>query len=185
MEDMKIALVTGAASGMGKISAKRLAADGVHVAAVDVKTAQKAIDLIKFKYRELPAYYTSQDAMAEGTVNLHDHREGNVERDVDFDLGDTDNGLAEADLIMEEKYNCAEIAQVQSEPHAAIVEYDATREFLTVHASTQVPYYVHKMLAKVLKMNESQIRMIKPFVGGGFGCRTECLNIELICAISS
>jgi 4-hydroxybenzoyl-CoA reductase subunit alpha len=84
---------------------------------------------------------------------------------------------------MEEKYNCAEIAQVQSEPHAAIVEYDSTREFLTVHASTQVPYYVHKMLAKVLKMNESQIRMIKPFVGGGFGCRTECLNIELICAL--
>jgi 4-hydroxybenzoyl-CoA reductase subunit alpha len=123
--------------------------------------------------------------MAEGTVNLHDHREGNVERDVDFDLGDTDNGLAQADVIMEEKYNCAEIAQVQSEPHAAIAEYDSTREFLTVHASTQVPYYVHKMLAKVLKMNESQIRMIKPFVGGGFGCRTECLNIELICALAA
>ncbi|MAV88683.1 MAG: 4-hydroxybenzoyl-CoA reductase subunit alpha [Rhodospirillaceae bacterium] len=153
------------------------------VAAVDVETAQKAIDLIKFKYKELPAYYTSQDAMAEGAVNLHDHRPGNVERDVDFDLGDTDNGLTEADLIMEEKYNCAEIAQVQSEPHAAIAEYDSTREFLTVHASTQVPYYGHKMLAKVLKMKESQIRMIKPFVGGGFGCRTECLNIELICAL--
>ena len=36
MADIKIALVTGAASGMGRISAKRLAADGVHVAAVDV-----------------------------------------------------------------------------------------------------------------------------------------------------
>ena len=36
MNDLKVALVTGAASGMGRISSKRLAADGVHVAAVDV-----------------------------------------------------------------------------------------------------------------------------------------------------
>ncbi|MGY9001756.1 MAG: 4-hydroxybenzoyl-CoA reductase subunit alpha [Rhodospirillales bacterium] len=153
------------------------------VAAIDVETAQKAIDLIKFKYKKLPAYFTSQDAMKEGAVNIHDHREGNIERDVDFDLGGTDDGLAAADLIMEETYNCAEIAQVQSEPHAAIAEYDQTRDFMTVHASTQVPYYGHKMLAKTLKMEESKVRMIKPFVGGGFGCRTECLNIELICAL--
>ena len=153
------------------------------VAAIDTKTAQKAIELIKFKYKELPAYFTSQEAMAEGSLNIHDHREGNIEREVDFDLGETDTGLATADLIMEETYNCAEVAQVQSEPHAAIAEYDVIRDFMTVHASTQVPYYGHKMLAKTLKMEESKVRMIKPFVGGGFGCRTECLNVELICAL--
>ena len=52
------------------------------VAAIDVETAQKAIDLIKFKYKELPAYFTSQEAMAEGAVYIHDHREGNIEREV-------------------------------------------------------------------------------------------------------
>ena len=150
------------------------------VAAIDAETAEKAIKSIKFKYKELPAYFTSQEAMSEGAINLHDHREGNIEREVDFDLGETDDGLAAADLIIEEIYNCAEIAQVQSEPHAAIAEYDASRDFMTVHASTQVPYYGHKMLAKTLKMDESRVRMIKPFVGGGFGCRTECLNGELI-----
>jgi 4-hydroxybenzoyl-CoA reductase subunit alpha len=54
---------------------------------------------------------------------------------------------------------------------------------MTVHASTQVPYYVHLMLARVLEMDASRIRVVKPFVGGGFGCRTEALNVELITAL--
>ena len=153
------------------------------VAAVDVETAQKAVDLIKFTYKELPAYFTSEDAMAEDAVDLHDHRPGNLERDVNYEIGDVDAGLADADLVMEQVYNCPEICQVQSEPHAAIAEYDVERDYMTVRASTQVPFYVHIMLAKTLKMEQSRIRMIKPHIGGGFGCRTECLNVELICAL--
>ena len=57
------------------------------------------------------------------------------------------------------------------------------RDRLTVHASTQVPYYVHLMLSQILDMDMSRIRVVKPFVGGGFGCRTECLNVELIAAL--
>src|SRR5262249_35975372 len=48
---------------------------------------------------------------------------------------------------------------------------------------TQVPYYVHLMLAQILDMDMSRIRVVKPHVGGGFGCRTECLAIELIAAL--
>ena len=155
------------------------------VVAVDVETAQAAIDVIKFEYKELPGYFKSKEAMAEGAVNLHEHRPGNIEREVDFELGEVDAGLADSDFILEETFNCAEICQVQSEPHAAIAEFDVERQFMTVRASTQVPYYDHLMLAKVLKMDESKIRMIKPFVGGGFGCRTESLNITLICALAA
>jgi 4-hydroxybenzoyl-CoA reductase subunit alpha len=54
---------------------------------------------------------------------------------------------------------------------------------MTVHASTQVPYYVHLMLSQILGMDMSRIRVVKPHVGGGFGCRTETLNIELIAAL--
>ena len=155
------------------------------VVAVDVETAQAAIDVIKFEYKELPGYFKSKEAMAEGAADLHEHRPGNIEREVDFELGEVDAGLAESDFILEETFNCAEICQVQSEPHAAIAEFDVERQFMTVRASTQVPYYDHLMLAKVLKMDESKIRMIKPFVGGGFGCRTESLNITLICALAA
>ena len=153
------------------------------VAAEDVETAQKAIDLIKFEYEELPAYFTSSDAMSENAIDLHDHRPGNIEREVDYEIGDVDSALKDADMVLEETYNCPEICQVQTEPHAAIAEYDAERDYMTVRASTQVPFYVHIMLAKTLKMDQSKIRVIKPHIGGGFGCRTECLNVELMCAL--
>ncbi len=85
--------------------------------------------------------------------------------------------------MREQTYNCAEVCQNQMEMHAAVAHYDAVRDRMTVHASTQVPYYVHLMLAQILGMDMSRIRVVKPHVGGGFGCRTECLNVELIAAL--
>jgi 4-hydroxybenzoyl-CoA reductase subunit alpha len=153
------------------------------VAAVDDATARKAISLIKLKVRELPAYYTAQAALASGAVQLHAKKPGNIERDVLFELGSVEQGFATADLVREGTYNCAEVCQNQMEMHAAVAEYDPGRDRMTVHASTQVPYYVHLMLAQILDMDMSRIRVVKPHVGGGFGCRTETLNIELIAAL--
>jgi 4-hydroxybenzoyl-CoA reductase subunit alpha len=153
------------------------------VAAVDDATARKAIGLIKLKIRELPAYYTADDAMAPDAVNIHAYRPHNIERDVFFELGSVETGFAQADLVREATYNCAEVCQNQMEMHAALAEYDPERGRMTVHASTQVPYYVHLMLAQILDMDMSRIRVIKPHVGGGFGARTETLNVELIAAL--
>ena len=153
------------------------------VAADDDAIAREAIRRIKFKVRELPAYYTAKDALAPGAVLLHDKKPGNLERDVLFELGSTAQGFDEADLLREGTYNCAEVCQNQMEMHAAVAEYDAVRDRMTVHASTQVPYYVHLMLSQILGMEMSRIRVIKPHVGGGFGCRTETLNVELIAAL--
>src|SRR5271169_6121861 len=153
------------------------------VAADDDKTAREALRRIKLKVRELPAYYTAKDALAPGAVALHDKKPGNIERDVLFELGSTEQGFAQADLVREGTYNCAEVCQNQMEMHAAIAEFDAVRERMTVHASTQVPYYVHLSLSQILGLEMSRIRVIKPHVGGGFGCRTETLNIELIAAL--
>ena len=153
------------------------------VAAVDDATAKKALGLIKLKVRELPAYYTARDAMAPGAVTLHERKPNNIERDVLFELGSVEQGFGEADLVREGTYNCAEVCQNQMEMHAAVADYDVERGRMTVHASTQVPYYVHLMLAQILDMDMSRIRVIKPHVGGGFGCRTETLNVELIAAL--
>src|SRR6516165_3500839 len=153
------------------------------VAADDDATAREAIRRIKLKVRELPAYFTAKDALASGALRLHGKKPNNIERDVLFELGSTTDGFAQADLVREATYNCAEVCQNQMEMHAAIAEYDAVRERITVHASTQVPYYVHLMLSQILGMEMSRIRVIKPHVGGGFGCRTEALNIELIAAL--
>ena len=153
------------------------------VAALDDNAAREAIRRIKFRVKELPGYFTSKDALAPGAVQLHEKKPGNIERDVLFELGSVAQGFAEADLVREGTYNCAEVCQNQMEMHAAVAEYDALRDRMTVHASTQVPYYVHLMLAQILGMEMSSIRVIKPHVGGGFGCRTETLNVELIAAL--
>jgi len=153
------------------------------VAAVDDATAREAIRLIKLRVRELPAYYSSQAALASDAIALHEKKKGNIERDVLFELGSVEDGFAEADLVREETYHCPEVCQNQMETHAALAEWDPVRGRMTVHASTQVPYYVHLMLSQILDLEMSRIRVIKPYVGGGFGCRTETLNVELIAAL--
>jgi 4-hydroxybenzoyl-CoA reductase subunit alpha len=153
------------------------------VAAVDDATAKEALRRIKLKVREFPAYHTARQAMAPDAIALHQQRPHNLERDVLFELGDVEAAFAAADLVREGVYNCAEVCQNQMEMHAAIADYDVVRDRMTVHASTQVPYYVHLMLAQILDMDMSRIRVIKPHVGGGFGCRTEALNVELIAAL--
>jgi 4-hydroxybenzoyl-CoA reductase subunit alpha len=54
---------------------------------------------------------------------------------------------------------------------------------LTVQSVSQVGYYLHLMLARCLEMDTSRIRVVKPFVGGGFGARVEVLNFEIITAL--
>ena len=153
------------------------------VAAIDDATAKEALRRIKLKVRELPAYHTSAEAMAPDAIAIHDRKPQNLERDVLFELGDVAAAFASADLVREGTYNCAEVCQNQMEMHAAVADYDVVRDRITVHASTQVPYYVHLMLSQILGMDMSRIRVIKPHVGGGFGCRTETLNVELIAAL--
>lgn len=153
------------------------------VAAVDDATARQALSLIKLKIRELPAYYSVEAATAPSAVQIHKRKPGNIERDIVFAIGDVESGFKKSDLVREVTSNCAEVCQNQMEMHAAIADYDPLRDRLTVHASTQVPYYVHLMLAQILDMDMSRIRVIKPQVGGGFGARSEALNVELIAAL--
>lgn len=153
------------------------------VAAVDEETARRAIALIKLKVRELPAYFKAADARAANAVLLHDNKQGNIEREVHNEFGDTTAGFANADLVREENYECAEVHHAMMEPNAALAAWDTERGHLTLWSVTQVPYYVHLTLARCLRMEAAHIRVIKPFIGGGFGHRTECLNFEVICAL--
>ncbi len=153
------------------------------VAAVDEATAQAALDLIAPELRELPAYVDAADARAADAVSLHADRPGNIERDVHHHFGDVESGFDTADLVREKHYHCAEVCQAQIEPHAALAVFDPTQNRLTLQSVSQVPYYVHRTLARCLKLDSARIRVIKPFVGGGFGSRTECLNIEIIAGL--
>ncbi|HUX73239.1 MAG TPA: 4-hydroxybenzoyl-CoA reductase subunit alpha [Steroidobacteraceae bacterium] len=153
------------------------------VAAVDAATAERALRSIAFEVRELPAYYDADSARAQGAVRLHDDKPGNLERAVHHVFGDPAAGFAAADLVREASCECAEVNHAQMEPHAALAEYEPLTDRLTMQSVSQVPYYLHLMLARCLEMGESQIRVIKPFVGGGFGARVEVLNFEIVTAL--
>jgi 4-hydroxybenzoyl-CoA reductase subunit alpha len=153
------------------------------VAAIDAETAERALALIEFEVRKLPAYYTSEDARAPGAALLHENKVGNLEREVHHEFGDLKAGFAAADLVREDRIRCSEVNHAQIEPHACLAEYDSLGGRLTVQDVSQVGYYLHLTLARCLEMDPSRIRVIKPFVGGGFGARVEVLNFEIITAL--
>jgi 4-hydroxybenzoyl-CoA reductase subunit alpha len=153
------------------------------VAAIDAATAQQALDLIELELRELPAYYTSDEAQAPGAVLLHDDKPGNIERAVHHTFGDVAQGFAQADLVREHRIACAEVNHAQIEQHAALAEYEPATGRLTMQSVSQVGYYLQLMLARCLELDVSRIRVIKPFIGGGFGARVEVLNFEIVTAL--
>jgi 4-hydroxybenzoyl-CoA reductase subunit alpha len=153
------------------------------VAAVDAATAERALELIEVEFRELPAYYSSEAARAPSAVLIHDNKPGNLEREVHHAFGDLTEGFAAADLVREERFSCAEVNHAQIEPHAMLAEYDPLSDRLTVNSVSQVGYYLHLMLARCLGIDASRIRVVKPFIGGGFGARVEVLNFEIANAL--
>ncbi len=153
------------------------------VAAVDAATATRALALIEVEIEPLPAHFTAEEARGPGAVLLHEDKPGNVEREVHHAFGDPEAGFAEADLVQSARFSFAEINHAQMEPHAAVAEWVPGREELIFHSVTQVPFYTHRHLARCLGMDPSHIRLVKPFVGGGFGSRTETLNFEIIAGL--
>ena len=153
------------------------------VAAVDEQTAIRALKLIEVEVRELPAYTTAQEARHIDALAIHDDLPGNLLREQDFELGDVEGGFAGADLVLDGQYACPEINHMQMELNASLAEFDPYRGSLTIKTVTQVPYYLHLMLAQCLGIDPSRVRVIKPFVGGGFGARVEALNFEIVTAL--
>jgi 4-hydroxybenzoyl-CoA reductase subunit alpha len=152
------------------------------VAADDAASAAAALAAVSVDIEPLPAYFDAASARAPDAVLLHLNKPGNLERAVEQDFGDVDVGFAAADLVMERRYHCAELAHGQIELNASVAQWDVERAQLTLHSVTQVPYYLHLMLAQTLGLDSAAIRVVKPFVGGGFGHRVEPLNFEMVTA---
>lgn len=152
------------------------------VAADDRASAEAALAAIVADIAPLSPVFTAQDALAEGAPLLHRDKAGNVEREVAQDFGDVDAGFAAADLVRERRFHYTEVAHGQIERNAAVASFDPERGELTSRSTTQVPYYLHLAIARCLGLDRAQIRITKPFVGGGFGHRVEPLNFEIVAA---
>jgi 4-hydroxybenzoyl-CoA reductase subunit alpha len=153
------------------------------VAALDAETAEQAIKLIRVDYEKLPAYFDARKAMAKNVTPIHADKPDNILRQVHAEFGDVEAGFIAADLVREKSYRFAEVNHAHIEPNATLAEYEAESGRLTIHTTTQVPYYVLRNVSKCLEIEEAHVRVVKPFVGGGFGARTECLHFEIIAAL--
>ncbi len=160
------------------------------VAAVSEQVAERALELIDVDYEPLPAYFDPEESMKAGSDLIHENREHNIEKDYHHVFGDVDRGFADADYVAEARYIANEVTHAAMEPHCTLANfeldpYTGKLGRLTVWSSTQVPYYLQHKLSLVLEMPMSQIRVIKPLVGGGFGGKSEIIPIEIIAAVTA
>ena len=155
------------------------------VIAVDEETVAKALNLIEVNYEELPAVFDPEEAIKEGAPQIHDRYKNNINTRVDHHFGDVEKGFAEADYIREEKFVGNHVYQSPIEPHASIAFWENDGSTLVLYASTQVPHYLHYMVARVLDIPLGRIRIIRPPVGGGFGGKLDTTSLDLVSAIAS
>ena len=160
------------------------------VAAEDEATAEHALELIEIEYELLPAYFDPEQSMKAERALIHDNKPHNVEKDYHHVFGDPEKGFAEADHIEEARFIANEVTHAAMEPHSTLASFEIDSQTgkpgrLTVWSSTQVPYYLQHKLSLVLDMPMSQIRVIKPLVGGGFGGKSEVIPLEIIAAVAA
>jgi len=154
------------------------------VAAIDEDIAEEALELIKVDYEELPAVFDIENALRSGAPRIHDHAEGNIGWREAYCFGDVERDLERSDFIREDEFSLPSVAHCALEPHCCLAKFDIYGK-LTLWSSTQSVHRVRLGVAKLLNMRESDVRVIKPFVGGGFGGKHEMMDLEPICAFLS
>ncbi|MCF8104808.1 MAG: molybdopterin-dependent oxidoreductase [Desulfohalobiaceae bacterium] len=148
------------------------------VAAVDQETAQEAVSLIKVDYEELPAVLSIEEALAEGAPQLHDEYPGNYTAQVHQEFGDVAAGMKECDLIKTTTFVNKRQDGAFIEPPGCVAVFDLHGN-LTLYSSTQVPHYVQRTAAMVTGLPVGKVRVVKPYVGGGFGIKASANANEL------
>src|ERR1700756_265295 len=160
------------------------------VVAISEAVAEQALELIDVDYEILPAYFDPEESMKATLDLIHDNKPNNLEKDYHHVFGDPDGGFAEADHVAEARFIANEVTHAAMEPHSTLAAFEPDPQTgklgrLTVWSSTQVPYYLQHKLSLVLELAMSQIRVIKPLVGGGFGGKSEVIPLEIIAAVAA
>jgi xanthine dehydrogenase YagR molybdenum-binding subunit len=164
-----------------KLKEGRVKYEGEQVAAVaaeDERTAEEALKLIKVDYTLLPHSVTPEKARAEGSPQVH--ASANVEKLAEYSRGNVDKGFSEADVTFESTYKTAVEIHHPAETHASIARWD--EDGLTVWDSTQAIFSVRDGLAEALSVPASKIRVIKMYMGGGFGSKLDANEHTIVAA---
>jgi len=160
---------------------------GEIVAAVAAETEEAALEAcrkIKVKYTPLKSYFTIdsslQDVGDDEKIHAHCKFNNNIHKKAELRFGNQEEGLQKAAHVSEMEFEFEGVSHAFTEPHAASAYWDENG--LTIITATQVPHYLHRALAKVLGVPLARVRVIKPYVGGGFGGKSDPFPHEVIIA---
>lgn len=154
------------------------------VAASSEEIAEEALDLIEVEYEPLPAVFTVEAAQAPGAPQIHATAyAGNLLfKPVVAARGDVAKGFAEADLVIEGEYETGRPTPAYMEPNVCVCKWDNTGK-LTVWVSTQAAFMVRGILAEVLGLPLTRVRVLVDHMGGGFGAKQDLFQHEFLCAL--
>ncbi|MGH7554517.1 MAG: molybdopterin cofactor-binding domain-containing protein, partial [Longimicrobiales bacterium] len=131
--------------------------------------AEDAAEAVQVEYEALEAVVDLERALAPGAPLVHDDLDSNVSAHVHQRKGDYDAARAGADLLVVRRFRYDRGAAAAIENRAVVAQWDPRQRELTVWDTTQAPIPIRNGLARMLGLSESQVRVIAPFVGGGFG----------------
>jgi CO/xanthine dehydrogenase Mo-binding subunit len=168
------------------------------VAAEDEYTAEEALDLIDVDYDPLPFVTDPEAALAPDAPLVHERFDTledfyfkgkaspvpgtNIFQKYTFEHGDVDAALAAADRVFDDTFSFPMVYHYALEPHTAIASFDA--DGLTVWSCGQAPSAVQKVLARLFGLPQARVRVIVPYVGGGFGGKASVKIDPLVAALA-
>lgn len=138
------------------------------VVAEDNMIAKSALKLIEVSYEEYKPLVLPEDALAEGAREIHAGSK-NIIGESHYRAGlKVEDALTESDAVLEGRYRTQITQHCHIENHIAYAYMDDL-EHIVVVSSTQIPHIARRIVGEALGLPWGRIRVIKPYVGGGFG----------------
>ncbi len=153
------------------------------VVATDHLTAEKAIKLIEVEYEVLPHVLDAEEAIKPDAPTIHDEKKDNIISSFGQAFGDIEQDFQQADYIMEGVYETSIVQHCHLENHTAYA-YKDTDGRIVIVTSTQIPHIVRRVVSQALGLSWGKVRVIKPYIGGGFGNKQDVVIEPLTAAMT-
>jgi carbon-monoxide dehydrogenase large subunit len=131
--------------------------------------AEDALGLIAVDIEVLPAIADPRRGLAEGAAKARLDCPDNLVARMTAQYGDVDRAFTGAAHVITEQFHLHKGGGHSIEPRGVVACFDPGEDLLTVWDSTQMPHQAKRLLVRTLGLDESQVRVIAPDVGGGFG----------------
>jgi aerobic carbon-monoxide dehydrogenase large subunit len=131
--------------------------------------AEDALDDIDVELEQLPAVVDLEQGLSAGSALVHEDLGTNVSSHVRQTKGNYAAAAAKADRIIKRRFRYEHGISSPIETRGVVAQWDGRANQMTIWDTTQAPVFVRNGLAGILGLNERQVRVIAPFVGGGFG----------------